>query len=316
MKYSITNLDAKKAFAKFIEDRILPQIYIDEYWDYYINEYNLNDKWDSFVKLFTNEKLTYQSFKKELDNVCINGMGIVKKLWNDKVIQNSKTLLNNTPQKIPYLERNMIPDGEYITVDIHNAVDLAHKYVGAFNEQYTSSNDIISSITPSKIFINKRVKMYLYDIPLSPELLYPIYHKVLIEKLYQSEPKIIKHLNSNFELFCTSGGDNFLYKLPDNRNIDNILGDYINDDISFHIDTITFKHINIFGNKIQIAILKNEKNEVTNIRLYNHIHNYLINAGLYPFAYKLAIGEELNEKDLTIGYEDEIFFHFDKSEIV
>jgi hypothetical protein len=28
------------------------------------------------------------------------------------------------------------------------------------------------------------------------------------------------------------------------------------------------------------------------------------------------MGEELNEKDLAVGYEDQIFFHFDKSDIL
>ena len=36
---------------------------------------------------------------------------------------------------------------------------------------------------------------------------------------------------------------------------------------------------------------------------------------LIHLAIKLFTGGELNEKDLAFGYEDQIFFHWDKSEI-
>ena len=209
-----------------------------------------------------------------------------------------------------------IPDGKYLNVDIHNTIDVALRYIEVFDNKYTCTNDIVKQVSNSKIFTLKKIKMLLYVTLVDKQKdLYKIYSDVLAEKVYQSKCPIIKQLNNNFELLGKTGGDNFLYKWEDDKKSQEMIGEYTYDDISFHIEPFIVKHLTIFGENYVIFIQYDKQNNIDTVRLFD-CKCIPASLSLYPFALKLALGKDLNEKDLAIGYEDQIFFHFDKSEII
>ena len=56
---NITNKDAKMIYAKYwhknMSMEMFPTIYIDKYWDYTINLFELNDDWNWFLERFNEE---------------------------------------------------------------------------------------------------------------------------------------------------------------------------------------------------------------------------------------------------------------------
>ena len=138
----ITNIDAKKAFLQFVEIRTIPQIYIDEYWDYYIDEYNLQETWNTFLQTFIEEKFTYELFAKEYFRLIDEALKYIASKWNKETEQKYNELITSIEQKIPVIDLGNLPDGRYIDVDLHLAADMSFKYLDIFNDDtYTDSYD-------------------------------------------------------------------------------------------------------------------------------------------------------------------------------
>ena len=311
---SISNFQAKKAYTKYVME-FVPPLYIDEYWDYYIQLYDLKDDWNRFLEYFIKEKFTYVSFYEEYIRILTETINIISSLWGENQIQKYNELIQSITPQMPLIDVKTIPDGRYLNVDIHNAVDTALKYIGLWNDTYTGTYDIFKMLSNYHIFDNmKRLKFNVNDNMVEKQdYIYSLYSNVLLEKIYQSDHHKIRYLNENYELFGKSYGDSYFYKLTDDEIPQNILGDFNCGDISIHIDIFDSKSIDVFGNKLKLNIIRNQQGKISTLGLYNAKRK--ANISLYPFAMKLATGEELNEKDLAIGYEDQIFFHFDKSEL-
>lgn len=316
MKNNISNFEAKKSFSKLVMICLIPPIYIDEYWDYYIKEYCLEDMWDKFLQEYTDSKFTYESFKNEYTDIILKTIDFIRNRWSDDVYKKYNDLVNSTPQLIPEYDPKKFPDGEYLDVDIHGAVDMALRNIDIFDDEYTSTYDVFKTISGNPIFHNmKRLRLNVYNnMQDKQDYIYNIHSKVSLERLYQSGDPIIEHLNKKYQLFGKTRGDSYFYKLDDKSGLDDILGNHTYGDFFYHIDVVTAKNMKIFGKPYTFIITKDKENKINNLALYNPFIR--ANLSLYPFAYKLALGEELNEKDLAVGYEDEIFFHYDKSEII
>ena len=79
---TITNKDAKMIYAKYwhknMSMEMFPTIYIDKYWDYTINLFELNDDWNWFLERFNEEFKSAKEYIEEservkgilLDNFC------------------------------------------------------------------------------------------------------------------------------------------------------------------------------------------------------------------------------------------------------
>ena len=79
---TITNKDAKMIYAKYwhknMSMEMFPTIYIDKYWDYTINLFELNDDWNWFLERFNKEFKSAKEYIEEsekvkdilLDNFC------------------------------------------------------------------------------------------------------------------------------------------------------------------------------------------------------------------------------------------------------
>lgn len=322
MKNNMSDWDAKKAFTtKYLyQNNYIPQIYIDDYWNYYIEEYNLTQVWDNFLKQFKDDNLTYTSYMDEYNRL----LDEVPKLFTIESDKNKivdiidKRLSTKENSVISYIEGlYTLPEGNYISVDIHSAFDEALKYIGVFNPSYISTNDIINNTSKYSIFNgNKKLRIdiyyHLFDVFTTKEI-FKIYCEILLENIYKSDQKLkdIKELT----LIGKTQGDSYFYKINDNYDVTEILGEYEYNNIKYHIDYWTFKDIIMFNEKYKCCFELDKNNKLQSLYLYNVNGHRVANPFLTHLALKLFTGGELNEKDLAIGYEDQIFFHWDKSEI-
>ena len=184
----------------------------------------------------------------------------------------------------------------------------------------TMNNDSISlnmDYTAQLIFNgNKilRIDIYyhLFDVFTTKEI-FKIYCEILLENIYKSDQKLkdIKELT----LIGKTQGDSYFYKINDNYDVTEILGEYEYNNIKYHIDYWTFKDIIMFNEKYKCCFEVDKNYKLQSLYLYDANGHRIKHPFLLHLAIKLFTGGELNEKDLAIGYEDQIFFHWDKSEI-
>ena len=157
--YKMTNWDAKKAFSKFYSTH---RIYIDEYWDYYIKEYDLQDKWNTFLDYFVSSGFTYESFINEYNTLLNSIKDIIYPQWTEEMFNKCDTILQNVEQKIPSIDISLINEGKYIYVDLKNAHDTVQKFIGLLGENYNNTYDIVDKLSDNKIF--NTIKMLKFDV--------------------------------------------------------------------------------------------------------------------------------------------------------
>ena len=321
MRNNMSDWDAKKAFIEkhLYKNNDIPQIYIDNYWDYYIEEHNLTQAWNIFLKKFRDDNLTYTSYVDEY-NRLLNEVPklLTRELDKNKIVDIiDKTLNSKENSVIPNISLHTFTECNYISVDLHFASDEALKYIEIFNPSYLCTNDIIKDVSKYSVFDgNKDLRCTIYDHSFDHPVyngLYKICSEVLINNIYKSNQK----LNDIKELCLigkTQGGSCF-YKINDNYDVTDILGEHEHNNIKYHIDYWTFKDIIMFNEKYKCCFEVDKNNKLQSLYLYDTNGNRIRHPFLIHLALKLFTGEELNEKDLAVGYEDQIFFHWDKSEI-
>lgn len=322
MKNNMSDWDAKKAFTEkhLYKNNYMPQIYIDDYWNYYIEEHNLTQMWNNFLKQFRDDNLTYTSYMDEYNRL----LDEVPKLLTtesdkNKIVDIIDKVLNSKENSVMSCIEDLsaLPEGNYISVDIHSAFDEALKYIGIFNPIYISTNDIIKDISKYSILNdNKRLRCDIYRCTFDEDIaqgLFKICSEILLEGIYKSDKKLkdIKELT----LIGKCKGDSYYYKINDNYNVTDIIGEYEHNNIKYHIDYCTVKDIIIFNEKYKCYFEMGKNNKLQSLYLYDTNGHRTANPFLTHLAFKLFNGGELNEKDLAVGYEDQIFFHWDKSEI-
>ena len=322
MKNNMSDWDAKKAFTEkhLYKNNYMPQIYIDDYWNYYIEEHNLTQVWNKFLKQFRDDNLTYASYMDEYNRL----LDEVPKLFTiesdkNKIIDIIDKVLNSKENSaMSYIEDlSTLPEGNYISVDIHSAFDEALKYIGIFNPSYISTNDIIKDISKYPIFNdNKFLRCAIYRNSFNLSImtgLFKICSEILLEDIYKSDQKLkdIKELT----LIGKGRGDSYYYKINDNYDVTDILGEYEYNNIKYHIDYCTVKDIIILNERYKCRFELDKKYKFQSLYLYDTNGHRTENPFLIHLAFKLFNGGELNEKDLAVGYEDQIFFHWNKSEI-
>lgn len=313
----ISNLDAKKVYSKYLDcGKTIPPVYIDEYWDYYINIYDRKNHWETFLKVFQNDGLTYETFGEEHNNLANNvSKKIITVSLSDLVHKCRdivKSLEANTD--IPTIEKFDLSDSTYLQIDMHNAFDEALKYLGVYNSAYENTYAVINDSTKYESFHNqKRIRMGLYCGLFTPCFndLYSIVD-FLVNQIYKSEDPKLKEFTQTLPFVGKIHGDSYLYKL-EGPVPPEIFDEYKCGDIGYHVNILESKTLNMLGQDYKCLISKNEHNEIERITLANK--GIQVCPYMYPFLYKLIYNKELNEKDLAFGYDDQIFFHFDESEI-
>lgn len=274
MKNNMSDWDAKKAFTEkhLYKNNYMPQIYIDDYWNYYIEEHNLTQMWNNFLKQFRDDNLTYTSYMDEYNRL----LDEVPKLLTtesdkNKIVDIIDKVLNSKENSVMSCIEDLsaLPEGNYISVDIHSAFDEALKYIGIFNPIYISTNDIIKDISKYSILNdNKRLRCDIYRCTFDEDIaqgLFKICSEILLEGIYKSDKKLkdIKELT----LIGKCKGDSYYYKINDNYNVTDIIGEYEHNNIKYHIDYCTVKDIIIFNEKYKCYFEMGKNNKLQSLYL-------------------------------------------------
>ena len=153
---TITNKDAKMIYAKYwhknMSMEMFPTIYIDKYWDYTINLFELNDDWNWFLERFNEEFKSAKEYIEEservkdilLDNFCTSDI-------NEKLmayhIDNYNFVFKNTYD---------IPEDEYWVIDLKEAFNQTLEYLNVIQPGVTFKS-VLNSATKSELLRNSKI---------------------------------------------------------------------------------------------------------------------------------------------------------------
>lgn len=289
-----TDFDAKKAFSNYhyknLSDKEFPVIYIDEYWEYYIDMFGLRDAWDDFLPTFKKEfPGGYLQFEQEVDYVIQN---VYRDYFtpdaNEKL---QEEYMKRHPYKIPIGDTHNI-SGKFIKVDLHCASGTIAKYIGITQGDY---NEIIGKYTQSSIIKNSKIVRYKVYKELKNDYQLTAMYEELLMKVYNNT-------DLNKYSIAVHHMDALFLNCPDDEIPE---GDYVCEDIPYSVSCVEIKHIK-FGDR--------------NISYFDHmlpiVYKYDIDKWMpfeyYPMIWKKIHNQPLNEKDLVVGYENQIFFKLDE----
>lgn len=299
---TITNKDAKMIYSKYwyknMGMEMFPTIYIDKYWDYTINLFELNDDWNWFLERFNEEFKSAKEYIEEsekvkdilLDNFCTSDI-------NEKLmeyhIDNYNFIFKNTYD---------IPEDEYWVIDLKEAFNQTLEYLNVIQPGVTFKS-VLNSATKSELLRNSKILRFqlYYKFKFSfKSILYSVCDKLLYKLSQSNDFKNMVHFE---DIYCIHG-DSIYISTSKKTNL--VIGDIIVDGISVHIRK----------QKVKSIIYKNQKikwldtGNATNLFYKNNYPQY-VSTDEYLCLMKTIKNQQLNQIDKTVGFEDEIFFIMD-----
>lgn len=299
MNFEITNKDAKIIYSKYwyknINSEMFPTIYIDEYWDYTIDLFNLRDDWETFLNTFNEEFDSAKQYIEESNKIVGT---LIDKLFVPDVTQKINSYIpneNTFPQKRVY----DLPDGEYWKIDLHKAFNQCLKYIGVFKDGL-EYDDAINDLTKSTLLKkSKTLRFQMYD-SLHLYNLYNLYNicDTLLHTVIKSS-KLNKKIKVK-DVIGISGDCIYISK----NEIDLNEGDFVFNKISVNIDSCTIKSVLYKGMTIKYM----DKNSIT---YFYKGTNSILSLDEYLCVMKTIKNQQPNQIDLTVGYEDQVFYTLD-----
>lgn len=296
MNSKITNKDAKIIYAKYwyknLNTEMFPTIYIDDYWEYTIDLFNLRNDWEIFLGTFKKE---FDSAKQYIEKSNKITNELTKKLFIPDAIDKVNSFI---PPKANFVQKNFydLPDGDYWGIDLHMAFNQVMNYIGVLNKDVTYES-IVNSMTDSTLLkSSKFLRINFYnglDIKKNG-ILFAVYDTLLY--------KAIQGINTiKFEDIIGIGGD-CIHILKNKSRLKE--GDYIFNDVSIHIDSHIVKSIHYKDNIVKYL-------DTGTITKFFYKPNCSISFDDYLCIMKVIKNQQPNQIDLTVGYEDQIFYTLD-----
>jgi hypothetical protein len=316
----ITDWDIKKSYVNYSYGLYgMPLIFIDDYWDYYINQLGKESEWNKFKDNYKSDGFTsYNDFCRKIytlvekcacelfNTTQSNVFNKLIEIRNDIV---EWTDLPSIKEANELLKQEHTHQSLRIKVDLIAGGEQALKYAGVFNDNYESTYDIINKMTDYETFKNnKKIRLLIFYKNLlgaydsMGDILKQINKNILLKKLYESDNDIIKKLNST-GLAYKSDNDCLMYNIAGIDDPMSLIGDNNIDGLGVHIDLNESKSFLIQNQSIFIT--RKNKSQL----LVNPKYPFL-----FPLCASLYNGQTPTEKDLAIGYEDKIFFHLNEND--
>lgn len=297
----VTNKDAKMIYSKYwfkhMSLEMFPTIYIDEYWEYTIDLFNLRDDWEWFLKVFNKEFSSAKEYIEESERV------------KDEIMNNFYTydikekLLSYKIDNYHFPFKNIydIPEGVYWVIDLVGAFNLALKYLDVIKPGTTYDN-VLEKVTKSELLKKSKVlrvqSYYKLDAPFK-RILYNVCDKILYQ-MTQTKEFNEKVNSQDIVAIC---GDS-LY-IPISKNVELVEGDCTIGNVCVHVKKMEIKSVMFNGEKIKWLN--------TNSTCFFYKNNYpqYVSTDEYLCLMKTIKNQQLNQIDKTVGYEEEIFYVMD-----
>ena len=296
----VTNKDAKIIYSKYWHKNMgfesFPTIYIDEYWEYTIDLFSLRENWEWFLKKFNEEFHSAREYIEESERVkdiliekyCTSDAN--EKLKN-YVIKDYHFPLKNTYD---------IPDGEYWVIDLKEAFNQALYYVDTVNPGVTYDGVIKEATSSELIQMSKVLRVQMYYKLKNPfkNIMYHICDEILYNLSQDSEFKNMVHYD---DIICICGDS--LYIPVEKSTLKE--GDYEMSGISFHVKKKHIMSVQYKGETIKWL----ETNSVN--FFYRNNYPQYVSIDEYLCLMKTIKNQQPNQIDLTVGFEEQIFYVMD-----
>jgi len=296
----VTNKDAKLIYSKYWFKNMaferFPTIYIDEYWEYSIDLFNLREDWEWFLERFNKEFSSAREYLEDVERVkdvlmeefCTSDIN--EKLGSYKISEYHFPLKNTYE----------IPEGDYWVVDLIKAFNQTLKYVDVIRPGVTYE-EILEKATKSELLKNSKVLRfqlyYRFKVPFKA-IMYNICDRLLYNLTLSQEFQ--KKINTA-DIICICGDSLYIPR----EKADLVEGDYEINGIGFHIRKKSVKSVMYKGEKIKW--LETGK---TNYFYKNKYPQY-VSTDEYLCLMKTIKNQQPNQMDLTVGFEEQIFYVMD-----
>ena len=310
MNYKTTDFDIKKSYTFLNYPQQYPMIYIDEYWDYYIDQLGAKENYELFKEQYKSEGfINYNDFKNKAKEIAQKS---AEKLFNTDKETVSKKLTEVGKEitkwdELPDIKSVTMSNYKSVKLDLVSGYDQTLKYLNLFNNNYNSTYEIINETTDLEIFKNKkalRILTYSFAGVEFDEVLTSYNSNVIVKNIFHFCDDTIQTLNSYGTPYAYYHGDCMIWiinEFPDKS----LLGSHSINGFDYHISFNEMKTFLILGNKFQF------KHNISNELDYRLSR---VNCYFFPLCASLCNGQTPTEKDLAIGYEDKIFFHLNEND--
>lgn len=297
---SVTNKDAKFIYSKYwfknMQLEMFPTIYIDEYWEYTIDLFNLRKDWEWFLEKFNEEFHSAREYMEEVERV--------KDVLMDEFCTPdiNEKLASYKISKYHFSFKNIydIPEGDYWIIDLKEAFNQTLKYINVVKPGVTYKS-VVEKTTKSEILRNSKVLRfqlyYRFKVPFK-NIMYNICENILYDLTQTQEFK--NKINFD-DIICICGDSLYIQK----DKTDLVEGDYEINGIGFHVRNKSVKSIIYNGEKIKWL-----ETDTVNFFYKNNYPQYL-STDEYLCLMKTIKNQQPNQIDLTVGFEEQIFYVMD-----
>jgi len=297
MNQVVTNKDAKIIYSKYwfknMSLEMFPTIYVDEYWEYTIDLFNLREDWEWFLEQFNNEFSSAREYIEESERI----KDVLEERFFTSDITDKLNSYKMDKRHFAFKYTYDFPDGEYWVIDLDSAFNQTLEYLGVI-QPGVSYQSVVEETTKSKLLCKSKVlRIQLYyrlKVPFK-NIMYNVCDKLLynLSQTPEFQSKI------NFEDIIGICGDS-LY-IPKNK-VNLVEGDYEISGIKFHIRNKRIKSIIYKGETIKWL-----ETDTVNFFYKNNYPQY-VSTDEYLCLMKTIKNQQINQLDLTVGFEEQIFY--------
>ena len=313
----MTDWDVKKAFQETVKPVFFPTIFIDEYWDHYMDLFGQTEQYIVFREKFKSGGFTYLSYMDAYLGTV--RMAAERQMTGDResvaraVKMYADSVFWNVPgYMFPEMDCSDFPEGRYLQVDLKHAFDHVMKAAGVFNPEYGSTDEIIEEVRMHDIFSGmKKLRLAVYARNFGPETigdLFRICSGELLKKVYLSGNDLMKDLRERYPSGMTGHGDMYMYNIGED-DMSGMEGDHDVDGIPVNMSVAEIREVKILGCGCKTMFIPG-KSPVDYTLGWSGSN--LISPELFPLVLRLCRDERPDMMDLAIGHEDRIFFHLNE----
>lgn len=295
---SVTNKDAKIIYSRYwyknMSLEVFPTIYVDEYWEYTIDLFNLREDWEWFLKVFNEEFESAEQYMEETNKILIE----LKEEYLTSDVSSKISSVHIKKFNFKNICVYDISDGEYWKIDLTKASNQFFNYIGAVQPNKTYE-EVIFGLTNSYLLRTSKV--------LRTQLLYTL-ESLFMSQIYDTYDGILYKLIKSKELKDKIKPEHIIGRCGDALFISKEVylseGDYSINDVNVHITSTLIKSVKYKDKTIKYV-------DTGSSTLFYKSTYELASIDDYLCIMKAIKNQQPNQIDLTVGCEEQIFYIMD-----